>query len=119
MPKVLHFEIAADNPERAVEFYSKAFGWNIEKWEGEFEYWLVDAGAEDEAGINGAIKPREDGSISFAIGVDSYDEFARKIEAEGGKMLTEKNTRPGVGDIGIFQDTEGNILSIIEPAPMD
>lgn len=120
MPKVIHFEIPADNPERAVEFYEKVFGWNIMKWEGEFDYWLVEAGKEDEPGINGAIKPRLFGkTISQAINVDSYDEFAAKIESLGGKMLTEKSSIPGVGDVGMFQDTEGNVLSIIETAPMD
>lgn len=34
-------------------------------------------------------------------------------------MLTDKSDIPGVGTIAVFQDTEGNILSIIEPAPMD
>lgn len=120
MPKIIHFEIPADNPERAIEFYEKVFGWKIQKWEGEFDYWLVEAGSEDEPGINGAIKPKEFGSaISTVIGVDSYDDFARKIKSEGGEMVTEKMVIPGVGVTGSFKDTEGNILAIIEPEPMD
>ncbi|CEL24527.1 SRPBCC domain-containing protein [Methanobacterium formicicum] len=115
MPKVIHFEIPAEEPERAVEFYRKVFGWKIDKWAGEFDYWLVEAGEEDEPGINGAIKPKEFGSmISDVISIDSYDEFARKIEAEGGQMLTEKMTIPDMGYTGSFQDTEGNVMGIIE-----
>ena len=34
MDRVVHFEIQADNPERAIEFYKKVFGWNFQKWEG-------------------------------------------------------------------------------------
>ncbi|WP_276699221.1 VOC family protein [Methanobacterium formicicum] len=34
MPKVIHFEIPAEEPERAVEFYRKVFGWKIDKWAG-------------------------------------------------------------------------------------
>ena len=130
MAKVIHFEIPAENPERAIEFYKKVFGWKIDKWEGEFDYWLVEAGEEDEPGINGAIKPKEFGStISDVISVDSYNEFAWKIQAEGGKMLTEKMTIPDMGFTGSFQDTEGNIMGIIEvtmlfitrtfPAPLE
>ena len=116
LPKVVHFEIPADNPERAIKFYTNVFGWEINKWEGDFDYWLVKTGADSEMGIDGAIKPKEFGSrISDVIGVDSYDDFARKIEAEGGKMLTEKMTIPGIGFTGSFQDTEGNVLAIIEP----
>lgn len=115
MPKIIHFEIPADNPERAVQFYEKVFGWKIMKWDGEFDYWLVEAGEEDEPGINGAIKPKDFGScISDVINVDSYHDFAKKIEAEGGKMLTDKMTIPDMGYTGSFQDTEGNVLAIIE-----
>ena len=115
MPKIIHFEIPAEKPERAIEFYKKVFGWKIDKWQGEFDYWLVEAGEVDEPGINGAIKPKEFGSmISDVISVDSYEEFARKIEAEGGKMLTEKMAIPDMGYTGSFQDTEGNVMAIIE-----
>jgi predicted enzyme related to lactoylglutathione lyase len=44
MPRIIHFELPADNPERAVEFYSKVFGWKMQKWEGPTEYWLVSTG---------------------------------------------------------------------------
>ncbi|KKM25017.1 hypothetical protein LCGC14_1599260, partial [marine sediment metagenome] len=53
MNRVIHFELNADDPQRAIEFYEKVFGWNTNKWEGEFDYWLVNTGEEDEPGING------------------------------------------------------------------
>lgn len=53
MTKVIHFEIPADDPERAIKFYKKVFGWKIDKWEGEFDYRLVTGGKEDEPGITG------------------------------------------------------------------
>ncbi len=31
MPRVVHFEIAVDNPQRAIDFYTKVFGWKVEK----------------------------------------------------------------------------------------
>lgn len=115
MAKVIHFEIPADKPERAIKFYSEVFGWEINKWEGDFDYWLIKTGKDEEPGINGAIKPKEFGNmISDVISVVSYDEFAKKIEEKGGKMLTDKMTIPGMGYTGSFQDTEGNILGIIE-----
>ena len=55
MPKIVHFEIPAENPDRAVNFYEKAFGWKANKWEGPQDYWLVTAGEKDEPGIDGAI----------------------------------------------------------------
>ncbi|MCE5213134.1 MAG: VOC family protein [Methanobacterium sp.] len=120
MAKVVHFEIPADDPQRAVKFYESVFGWKIGKWNGDFDYWLITAGEDDEPGINGAIKPRDLGNtISDYISVDSFDEFASKIESEGGKMLTSKMTVPNTGYTGVFQDTEGNIMGIIEIFPME
>jgi hypothetical protein len=34
MARVVHFEIPADKPERAVAFYQKVFDWKIEKFPG-------------------------------------------------------------------------------------
>jgi predicted enzyme related to lactoylglutathione lyase len=120
MPRVVHFEIPADDPERAVEFYKEVFGWKIDKWEGPFDYWLVTTGEEDEPGINGAIMSKEMGEmVKNTIGVDSFDEYAEKIEKAGGKMLMEKQTIPSVGTMAAFEDTEGNVSVIIEPEMMD
>jgi predicted enzyme related to lactoylglutathione lyase len=116
MARVVHFEIPADDPERAIKFYEDVFGWKIEKWEGPFDYWLVTTGEEGEPGINGAIMTKERGNVAKnTIGVDSFHEYAQKIKAEGGKMLTEKMSVPGVGVMASFQDTEGNTFAIIEP----
>lgn len=115
MSKVVHFEIPAENPERAIAFYEEVFGWKISLWEGPFDYWLVTAGDDKEPGINGAIMLKEQGAVvRDTISVDSFDEFAQKIDNSGGKMLTDKMEIPGMGFNGLFQDTEGNIMGIIE-----
>ncbi|MGZ7067988.1 MAG: VOC family protein, partial [Methanobacterium sp.] len=98
MPRVVHFEIPADDPERAIEFYKNVFGWKIDKWEGPFDYWLVTTGEEEEPGINGAIMSKEMGDmIRNTIGVENFNEYAEKIKNAGGKMLTDKQTIPGIG----------------------
>ena len=59
MSRVNHFEINADDPERAAKFYANVCGWKIDKWKGPIEYWLVTTGESDEPGIDGAIMRRE------------------------------------------------------------
>ena len=65
MPRVVHFEISADDPERVVNFYKDAFGWNINKWEAPMDYWLVqtgkEAGAEQECSTDDEDRPAEGG----------------------------------------------------------
>ena len=55
------FEIRAEDPERGAEFYRGVFGWEIEKWDGPVDYWLVTR-SDDEDGINGAVIRRMGGA---------------------------------------------------------
>ena len=61
MPRGIHFDIAADDPEKAVTFYRNVFGWKIDKYEGMMDCWLVTAGSPKEPGIDGGIGKRADG----------------------------------------------------------
>ncbi len=115
MNRVIHFELNADDPQRAIEFYEKVFGWNTNKWEGEFDYWLVNTGEEDEPGINGGIMKRQDGQSTVnTIGVDSIDNYTEKTEEAGGEVLMGKTAVPGVGYSAYIKDTEGNVIGLME-----
>jgi predicted enzyme related to lactoylglutathione lyase len=115
MPRVIHFEIHADDPERATKFYEKVFGWKIAKWGGPAEYWLASTGEDREPGINGAIMKRtKKGSTWNTIGVPSVDDFLQKIKKAGGKVIQKKTTIPGVGYMAYCKDTEGNIFGIMQ-----
>ncbi len=88
----------------------------FEKWDGPFDYWLITTGPDEEPGINGAIMTKEMGEmVRNTIGVDSYDDFAKKIEKEGGTKMSEKMEIPKMGIMGSFKDTGGNIFAIMEP----
>jgi len=38
MPRVSHFDIPADDPQRAQKFYADVFDWKFEKWDGPMDY---------------------------------------------------------------------------------
>ena len=118
MAKVIHFEIPADNPERAIAFYEKAFGWKTQKY-GTINYWLVTAGEEKEIGINGAISERSqtNPATTNTIGVQSYEESVEKIKQAGGEILMPKTAVPGIGYMTYCKDTEGNIFGIMQTDP--
>lgn len=119
MPRPIHFDLTADNPERAVKFYQSVFGWKFEKWDGPMEYWMVTTGDDKEPGINGGLSKRgETGMPNMnTIGVSSVDKFSKTIQDNGGKVLMPKTPIPGVGWFATCQDTEGNIFGIIEQSP--
>jgi len=124
MPRVVHFEISVDNPERAIKFYKTIFDWTIDKWGGTMDYWLISSG-KDESGIDGAIMKRDkplsgkDGLIAYlcTISVPSVDEFLKKIIQAGGKVVQPKTAIPGIGYYANCHDTEGNIFGIMQEDP--
>lgn len=119
MPRVIHFDLVADDPERAAGFYQKVFKWKFEKWEGPFEYWMVTTGSSDEPGIDGGLSRRSETSTGTenTIGVDSVDDYVAKILASGGKVIRPKAAVPGVGWLAYCEDTEGNRFGIMQDDP--
>lgn len=119
MSRVIHFDLPADDPERAMSFYQDVFGWTFEKWDGPMDYWLISTGPEDEPGIDGGLSVRSDPEerTDTTIGVDSLDETLDEIKANGGVILREKSAVPGVGWLAYCQDTEGNSFGVMELDP--
>lgn len=119
MGRVIHFEIAADDVERAKKFYT-IFGWKIENsgMPG-MEYWLAKTG-DTVPGIDGAIMPRkysEKQPIRNTIDVDDIDDMIKKVESAGGKVEGEKAMIPGVGWYVNARDTEGNQFGMMQAVP--
>ena len=117
MPRVVHFVLSADDPERASKFYSAVFGWKVEKWQsgGPMEYWMVNTGADGQPGINGGLSRRQGSQPCInTIDVPSVDEFAAKVTKAGGKILAPKMEIPGVGLFVMCQDTEGTAFGIMQ-----
>ncbi|MDH4271372.1 MAG: VOC family protein [Candidatus Aminicenantes bacterium] len=119
MNRIVHFDIYADDPQRAVKFYGDVFGWKASKWEGPMEYWLVTTGPEETPGIDGGIGRREDPAdrTTNTVDVASVDEFTAKITAAGGKVIAPKMAIPGVGWFAMCLDTEGNKFGLMENDP--
>src|SRR5215470_6965059 len=116
MPRVVHFELSVDDPERAIKFYTKVFGWQINKWDGPQDYWLVTTGEAGTPGIDGAIMRRMEGGapVVNTIDVPSVDESVAKVTANGGQLAMPKVAIPGVGYVAYCIDTEGTTFGIFE-----
>ncbi len=122
--RVVHFEIPADDVDRARDFYRQAFGWNIQPMP-EMDYTIVSTTETDESGmpkdpgaINGGMAKR-DASFStpvITVDVDDIDVALEKIGSLGGSTVTE---RTAVGDMGwaaYFKDSEGNLMGLWQTA---
>ena len=121
MPRVVHFEIHAGDPARAITFYEKTFGWTFQKWEGPMQYWLVNTGPAEQPGINGGLVPRRgelDGEAVIAyvctVDVAAIDESIATVIANGGTVVVPKMPLPGMGWLVYCKDTEGNIFGMMQ-----
>src|SRR5919202_5577186 len=111
MPTIVHFEIPADDIERARKFYTDLFGWKIEKIAnntdnnskltsaatGEpIEYWIITTTDDkgNKAAVGGGMMKRQmpEHHITNYIGIDSIDKYASRIEKIGGKVFAPRNT---------------------------
>jgi predicted enzyme related to lactoylglutathione lyase len=122
MPRVVHFEIHADSPPRAMKFYSDMFGWTFQKFLPHVDYWAITTGPQDEPGIDGGLKPRKvpiDGQAVIAfvctVEVESLDAAVAKALACGGTNVVPKMPIPGIGWLAYCKDTEGNIFGMMQP----
>ncbi len=125
--RVVHFEIYANDLERAMKFYTEVFGWTYQKWDfGGEPYWGVMTAPEGstELGINGGLLKRPgpapiEGQAVTAwactVQVENIDETIKKIENAGGTLALAKQAIPGMAWQAYYKDTEGNIFGVHQP----
>ncbi len=119
MPRVIHFEIPADDPARASAFYQDVFGWKFQRWDGPMEYWLVETGPEGQPGINGGLARRQapTGTTVNVLDVASVDDTIVRVGKAGGQMVLPKSAVPGLGWVAYFSDTENNVFGVMQADP--
>jgi uncharacterized protein len=111
---IAHFDVHADDIDRARKFYQEVFGWRFSPW-GPPGFFMIATGDENDPGIHGAVHERpkdEDRCVGFqcTISVEDIDEIAAAIRREGGQITIPKMTIPTVGELIQFRDTEGNLV---------
>ncbi len=112
---IVHFEIPADDVERAKAFYSGLFGWEFSAPPGFEHYWTFETG-DPERDAGGGLMERQapgQGIVQY-FQVESVAEYVTKVEALGGKVLYPKSPVPGMGWFAQFLDPEGNCFAVWE-----
>jgi uncharacterized protein len=120
MDKVEHFEIPADKPDRALNFYKKVFEWELNPVPGVDYTRLLTIRVDNQTisqrpfEVNGAIVKREDDVKApvVTISVDNMDETIKKIGKEGGEIVKPKTEFGKRGYTAYFKDTEGNVMGL-------
>lgn len=123
MPRPIHFEIQAADPQRAIRFYGAVFNWTFSKWDGPQDYWLIKTGEPDTRGIDGGLLPRRGpppvpmqavNAFVCTVDVPGVDAAVKRIGELGGSIVVPKMAIPMVGWLAYATDTEGNIFGIMQ-----
>ncbi len=110
-------ELNTSEPEKASEFYSALFGWEMEPMEedGKLSYVLI----KNNGWMNGGVMPvteQHGDAPPFWLPyftVASCDESANRIKDLGGAILVEP-FEPGAGRISVANDPQGAAFAIFE-----
>ena len=115
-----HFAINADDVQRAKAFYESVLGWTFTPWGPPNFYQVRNAGA----GIMGALQERRDlvdgrrtNAFESSFEVEDIRATLAAVKAHGGKVLMPPYLIEGVGEVGYFEDTEGNICGVAQYLP--
>jgi predicted enzyme related to lactoylglutathione lyase len=112
---IVHFEIPADDVERAKKFYSELFGWEFSAPPGFEEYWVFDTGDPEQDAGGGLMARQAPGQgIVHYIQVESVADYVTKVQALGGEVIFPRSPVPEMGWFAQFLDTEGNCFAIWE-----
>ncbi len=118
MPQIVHFEIPADDVERAKQFYGKLFGWKIEKYSGPFamDYWMIATATAGEKALEGGMLHRQhpQQAITMYIDVPSVEEYLAKVTSLGGQVVFPKTAIPEMGYFAVCLDPENNQFGLWE-----
>ena len=119
MNRFTHFELATADLEKTAAFYQEVFGWQIQKWDGPVDYWLVTTGDTSTPGINGGLMATNGefkGTIN-TIEVADIDSAIAKVLANGGEIVLPKDAIPGVGYQAYFKDNCGIVVGLHQADP--
>jgi len=121
MPKIVHFEVPADDMDRAKIFYQTLFGWKIQPFQEGMDYWMIrdaEEGTEGQ-GIGGGMMPRQNPGQTIVnyIDVTSVDDYMAKVQELQGKIVVPKMPVPQMGYFAVCLDTEGNAFGLWETDP--
>ena len=111
--KICYLEIPAITAEASAGFYSSIFGWIVRKrGDGELAF-------DDTGGVSGTWMKESDRTpdeqTRVYIMVDDISDTLKKIEAEGGRVLTpRKDIAPGAGAFAVFADPAGTEFGLYE-----
>ncbi|MCB0996246.1 MAG: VOC family protein [Acidimicrobiales bacterium] len=118
-----HFAVNADDIDASRRFYESVFGWQFKAWGPPGFFHIHDANG-DQPGPIGVVQARRDlvdgqptTGFECTIAVDDVDRAASAAVELGGRVLMDKTTIAGVGDLIFVADPSGHPVGLMRYDP--
>jgi predicted enzyme related to lactoylglutathione lyase len=111
--EINHIEFPADDPQRAMAFYTAVAGWEFSAMDGMPDYWVFRSGE----GYGGGIGKRGVTTgqvVRDYIDVTSIDDAIAAAERTGGSVKEAKQEITGMGWFAVLNDPEGNEVGLFQ-----
>jgi predicted enzyme related to lactoylglutathione lyase len=114
--ELVHFEVPADDTNRALGFYNGLFGWSFQDFEGPIEYHLTRVSARTRGALHRADQGGGIPGIYVYFATEDIGEGVRRVRELGG-AAEEPGAVPGMGWYARCADTEGNQFGLWQDDP--
>ena len=124
--KPVYFDLTVRDIGAARRFFERVLEWRFERFPMPYEYYRIQAGPAEEAGIDGGIGAVIDVSVAsgrpmtqMTIQVSDLDSLLTKVEEGGGKIVEPKMAIPGIGWYATCSEPGGLMFGLIQPRTVD
>lgn len=108
---VVHWEIAALDPDRQRAFYGSLFNWPV----GEGPVMMIPAGiGGPEPGPAGHIRQSDRSGVALYVQVRDIHASLAKVAELGGEVVTQPFDLPGGPTLALIRDPEENPLVLVQ-----
>ncbi len=119
--KPTYFDLTVKDVNQARTFFQEIFGWRFERFPMPYEYYRIQAGPEEEPGIDGGIGALKDAPVAggipatqLTIPVASLDETIAQVLAAGGQVIEPRMPIPGIGWYATCAEPGGLRFGVIQ-----
>ena len=116
-----YFDLSVTNMEVAVDFFKNVLNWKFRKMDMPYEYYTIEAGEENEYGINGGMGAVGEAELAkgpltvLTVPVTDLDSMLEKVQSSGGKIVEQKTEIPGIGYYATCAEPGGLMFGMIQP----
>jgi len=122
--KPTYFDLSVRDLGEARRFFETVLGWSFERFPMPYEYYRIQAGAADEAGIDGGIGAIADApltggrpTVQLTMPVSDLDAMLARVMQAGGRVVEPRMPIPTIGWYATCAEPGGLCFGLIQADP--